>query len=154
MVSIARTQILPAALKHQTLIAEAATATEAAGVDCEDTVQSLEHFTGLVTALRTSLAALDAAVAHEDADPMKHAQQIKVKVRGMADLRTAVDMLDARRRRAVAVPTVGNCCSGVRTKREARSEAKRERSEAWPGGEIFPLGHASIFSPDGIMTRL
>ena len=95
MVSIARTQILPAALKHQTLIAEAATATEAAGVDCEDTVQALEQFTGLVTDLRTSLATLESAVAHEDADPIKHAQQIKTKVRpAMAVLRTAVDTLE------------------------------------------------------------
>ena len=68
-----RSQRSPAALKHQTLIAEAATATEAAGVDCEDTVEALEQFTGLVKELRTSLATLESAVAHEDADPIKHA---------------------------------------------------------------------------------
>jgi glutamine synthetase len=95
MVSIARTQILPAALKQQTMIAEAVCATEAAGVDCDDTVKALEHFTGMVGDLRTALSALETAVAHEDADPIKHAQQIKTKVRpAMADLRTAVDALE------------------------------------------------------------
>ncbi|HQW66266.1 MAG TPA: hypothetical protein PLJ23_04450, partial [Gemmatimonadales bacterium] len=95
MVSIARTQILPAALKQQTMIAETACATEAAGVDCDDTVKALEHFSGLVSDLRTALTALDTAIAHEDADPLKHAQQIRSKVRpAMAVLRSAVDTLE------------------------------------------------------------
>ena len=95
MVSISRTQILPAALKQQTMIAETVCATEAAGVDCDDTVKALEHFSGLVSDLRTALAALETAIAHEDADPLKHAQQIRSKVRpAMAVLRSAVDTLE------------------------------------------------------------
>ena len=95
MIAMARTMILPAALRHQAEIADAVTATEGAGVDCDDTVKALEHFSGLVTEARTALVALEAAAAHEDEDPMKHAQQIKAKVRpAMAVLRTAVDALE------------------------------------------------------------
>ena len=95
MIAMARTMILPAALRHQAEIADAVTATEGAGVDCDDTVKALEHFSGLVTEARSALVALEAAAAHEDEDPMKHAQQIKAKVRpAMAVLRTAVDALE------------------------------------------------------------
>ncbi len=95
MVAMARTMILPAALRHQTELAEAVTTTEGAGVDCDDTVKALEHFTGLVSDARAAVVALEAAAAHTDEDPMKHAQQIKAKVRpAMAVLRTAVDTLE------------------------------------------------------------
>jgi glutamine synthetase len=95
MIAMARTMILPAALRHQAEIADAVTATEGAGVDCDDTVKALEHFSGLVTDARAALVALEATAAHEDEDPMKHAQHIKAKVRpAMAVLRTAVDALE------------------------------------------------------------
>src|SRR5438094_916354 len=41
MVSMAKSQILPAALEHQRRVAEAAAATKAAGVDSSDSVQAL-----------------------------------------------------------------------------------------------------------------
>ena len=95
MIAMARTMILPAALRQQLLIADAVTATEGAGVDCDDTVKALEHFTGLVREARSALVVLEAAAAHDDEDPMKHAQHIKAKVRpAMAVLRTAVDALE------------------------------------------------------------
>ena len=95
MVAMARTMILPAALRHQTELAEAVTSTEGAGVDCDDTVKALEHFTGLVSEARVAVVALEAAAAHDDEDPMKHAQHIKAKVRpAMAVLRSAVDALE------------------------------------------------------------
>ena len=49
MISMTRTMILPAAIRHQTMLANAVTATEGAGVDCDDTVKALEGFAGLVT---------------------------------------------------------------------------------------------------------
>ena len=95
MIAMARTMILPAALRHQAEIADAVTATEGAGVDCDDTVKALEHFSALVTEARAALVALEATAAHEDEDPMRHAQHIKAKVRpAMAVLRTAVDALE------------------------------------------------------------
>ncbi|MEO5800390.1 MAG: glutamine synthetase III [Gemmatimonadales bacterium] len=95
MIAMARTMILPAALRQQTEIADAVTTTEAAGIDCPDSVKALEHFVGLVSDARSALVTLETAAAHDDEDPMKHAQHIKAKVRpAMAVLRTAVDALE------------------------------------------------------------
>lgn len=95
MISMARTMILPAALRHQTMLAEAVTATEGAGVDCDDTVKALEAFTGLVSDVRSALVALEQAAGHDDEDPSKHAIHIRNKVRpAMGELRTAVDAIE------------------------------------------------------------
>ena len=95
MTAMARTLVLPAALRHQTLLAEAVTATEAAGVDCDDTVAALGTFTELVSEARSALVALEDVSAHHVDDPMKHAAHIKAKVKpAMEALRTAVDALE------------------------------------------------------------
>jgi len=95
MVSIARGQILPAALRHQHRMAEAAGATKAAGVDCDDTVAALRSFVDLVTKLRNATAAVEQASAQHDADPMKHAGQIsRVLKPAMTELRAVVDALE------------------------------------------------------------
>ncbi len=95
MVSIARGQILPAALRHQHRMAETVAATKAAGVDCADTTAALRSFVDLVTKLRNSTAAVEQAAAYHDADPIKHATQISRDLKPvMADLRTIVDTLE------------------------------------------------------------
>jgi glutamine synthetase len=95
MVSIARGQVLPAALRHQQRMAEAVAATKAAGVDCADTVAALKSFVELVTRLRNATAAVEQASAHQEADPMKHASQISKTVKpAMAELRSVVDTLE------------------------------------------------------------
>jgi glutamine synthetase len=95
MVSMARNQILPAALKHQQQVAEAIAATKAAGVDCADTTDALRSFVGLVSKLRTTTAAVERAAAHHDPDPTKHAAQISRELKpAMADLRVVVDTLE------------------------------------------------------------
>jgi glutamine synthetase len=95
MVSIARGQVLPAALRHQQRVAEAVAATKAVGVDCADTIESLRSFVALVTRLRNATAAVEQASAHHDADPMKHAGQISRELKpAMAELRTTVDTLE------------------------------------------------------------
>ena len=95
MVSMARNQILPAALKHQQQVAEAIGATKAAGVDCADTTDALRSFVGLVSKLRTTTAAVERAAAHHDADPTKHAAQISRELKpAMAELRVVVDTLE------------------------------------------------------------
>ena len=95
MATIARTMILPAAIRHQTLLAEAVCATEGAGVDCHDTVESLENFAGLVAAARTALIGLEGELAHEAGDPLKHAEQIKGSlIPAMRALREACDALE------------------------------------------------------------
>ncbi|MBA2626926.1 MAG: glutamine synthetase type III, partial [Gemmatimonadales bacterium] len=96
MVSIARGMILPAALQHQALVAEAVAATDAAGVDCEDTRESLREFVRLVTELRLATAEVERVCAHEEPNPMRHATHMGAAVRPtMARLRTIVDSLEA-----------------------------------------------------------
>ena len=95
MITMTRTMILPAAIRHQTLLAAAVTATEGAGVDCDDTVKSLEAFAGLVSAVRKALAAVETAASHQDDDPLRHATHYRSKVRpAMATLREAADELE------------------------------------------------------------
>jgi glutamine synthetase len=95
MVSIARGQILPAALQHQQRLAETVASTKAAGVDCADTTAALRSFVDLVTKLRNATAAVEQASAHHDADPIKHAAQISREVKpAMAELRQVVDTLE------------------------------------------------------------
>jgi glutamine synthetase len=96
MVSMARNQILPAALQHQQLLAEAVAATKAAGVDCADTTGSLRDFVSQISSLRSATAAVEVASAHHDADPMRHAAQISRELKpAMAKLREVVDELEA-----------------------------------------------------------
>ena len=97
MVSIARTQILPAALQHQARVAGAVAATEAAGVKAKDTFTALGEFVNLVSRFQEALAALEKAVAHGDDDFAKHAAWIRDKVKpAMATLRTYADALETQ----------------------------------------------------------
>jgi glutamine synthetase len=97
MVTMARTRILPAALQHQTMLAETVAATQAADVDAEDLRCELEGFSDLVTKLRHGIDAVEKA-AHEHAPDMyDHAKQIKAKLRpAMGELREAADELETR----------------------------------------------------------
>ncbi|HEY3933251.1 MAG TPA: glutamine synthetase III [Gemmatimonadales bacterium] len=95
MATMTRTMVLPAAIRHQAELAAAVTATESAGVDCDDTVKALESFAGLVTAARKALVAVESTAAHHDDDPLRHAAHFRSKVRpAMATLREAVDELE------------------------------------------------------------
>jgi glutamine synthetase len=95
MVSIARAQILPAALEHQTLMAQAVASTDAAGVDATEDRKALAEFVGMVSRLRASIVGLEKACAHHVTDPMKHATHINAKVKpAMEELRAAGDALE------------------------------------------------------------
>ncbi len=95
MVSIARTMILPACLEYQTRIAQGVSATEAAGVDCDDQRDMLEAFVARVGKLRSLTDEVDHAAEHHDADPFRHAQQIKKVLRpAMTELRKVADDLE------------------------------------------------------------
>jgi glutamine synthetase len=97
MVSIARTQILPAALAHQKRVADAVATTEAAGVKCRDTFTALGEFVNLVARFHEAIVALEKAVGHHDEDPIRHATWIRDKVKpAMAQLRTYGDALETQ----------------------------------------------------------
>jgi glutamine synthetase len=106
MVSMARTMILPAALAHQTLMAESVASTEAAGVEDADSRGALQTFVGLVSRLRKATVALEKVAASHADDPAKHAQHIKAKViPGMQELRAVADELPLRGGRVLADAT-------------------------------------------------
>ena len=92
---MARTQILPAALRHQTVLAQAVAALEGAGVKSADQLQALKDFVALVGRFRDAVVALEKELAHHDEDPFGHAEQIQKKVRpAMARLRELGDQLE------------------------------------------------------------
>jgi len=94
---IAKTQILPAAIRHQTELAEVVAATEAADVDAGDSRAALEEYAGLVSQLRKAIGKLDHSTAGHAADIHKHAEHIRDHVRpAMAELRAVADELEAR----------------------------------------------------------
>ncbi|HXN32917.1 MAG TPA: hypothetical protein VN894_13700, partial [Polyangiaceae bacterium] len=63
---IAKTTILPAALRYQRELAESATAVKSAGFASDTTL--LKQVTDLIGSLQTGLAALESATSHHGAD--------------------------------------------------------------------------------------
>jgi len=97
MTQMAKTQILPAAIRAQTELAENVAATEAADVDASEARDSLEEFAGLVSRLRAAITKLDKAGDITDHDVNKHAEHVRDGIRpAMADLRKIVDELETR----------------------------------------------------------
>src|SRR5690606_9163580 len=86
MVSMINTQILPAAVRQQTELAEAVTATAAADVDDDDLRRALTQHVAVVGRLRAATAQLDQAISnHEGDDPLKHAKYINDTVIPLMD---------------------------------------------------------------------
>ncbi len=97
MVLMGRQLILPAALRHQTLLAQAVTAAEAAGAACKDQRAALEDFIDRVYRFNVSLNALAEADNYEAGDPFKQAAYLKDKVVPVMDsLRALGDALEER----------------------------------------------------------
>jgi glutamine synthetase len=97
LVGIARNLVLPAALRHQTVLAQAVSATKAAGVAAADSQQALQEFVEEVAALRRLTAALEKVAAQHDPDPFAHAEHIARIVRpAMAELRGVIDQLETQ----------------------------------------------------------
>jgi glutamine synthetase len=95
MVSMARTMILPAAIRHQTELARAATETTRAEVSDPSLHESLDQFVAVTGRTRDTVAALEKALAHHDPDPFTHAKSIKEHVvPAMDELRKNVDELE------------------------------------------------------------
>ncbi len=95
MLTMARTMYIPAALQHQTRMAQAVASAEAAGVDADKQRNALEAFVGQVTLTTNAINALAEALDHHESDYFKHAKQVRTDVRGaMAALRAAVDALE------------------------------------------------------------
>ncbi|HUU85788.1 MAG TPA: glutamine synthetase III, partial [Phycisphaerae bacterium] len=97
MVLLARQAILPAALMHQTRLAQAVGATQGAGVDCQTSKALLEEFVDLVSRFTTKINALAVAQSREHEDVLQHAQHLKAKVIPvMEELRELGDELETQ----------------------------------------------------------
>ncbi|HMN39577.1 MAG TPA: glutamine synthetase III [Phycisphaerales bacterium] len=104
MVQMARTQVLPAAIRHQKMLAETVAASAAAGTDCDVAREELDRYAEMAREMREKLETLEHALEHSDAgggghggggDPWAHARHIKAKVRPAMDaLRHIVDELE------------------------------------------------------------
>ena len=96
MISIARTQILPAALRHEGEVASTVAAAQAAGAGTPGQSAALKEFAEMVDELREEIAELERVGAHHEEDPLRHAQQIKREVKpAMERLRATVDALES-----------------------------------------------------------
>jgi glutamine synthetase len=92
---MSRTQILPAALRYQTELAEVVAATQAADVDASDAREQLEAYVELVAKLRQAIAGLEHATEHEGSDTVQHARHVRDAVRpAMSELRSICDNLE------------------------------------------------------------
>jgi len=93
---MARTQILPAALRYQTEVAGAVTATKAAGVDIGAQFALLKTLTATISEFQAATAALDKALGHHgDGDAYGHAKYMRDAVLpAMSSLRGLGDKLE------------------------------------------------------------
>jgi glutamine synthetase len=97
MVLMARQVILPAAIAHQTRLAQSVAACKQAGVDCADTKAQLESFVKLTADFNQKLEALDGAADHHEKDHLEHARYLKTKVLPlMGQLRALGDEVEVR----------------------------------------------------------
>jgi glutamine synthetase len=92
-VMMARTMILPAALRYQAEVAGAVNATKAAGVDNQAQAELLRSLTATITEFQRAIADLDTSLhPHADGDVYAHAKYARDAilpamnvVRGLAD---------------------------------------------------------------------
>ena len=94
-VQMARNLILPAAVRHQTELAESVSVTQAADVACEDLRRALEEFSELTAAFRAAINSLEQAIEHESPTHEKHAAHLRDEVLvKMLELRDLADQLE------------------------------------------------------------
>ncbi len=94
---MARTQMLPAVLRHQAELAEVVAASEAADVDTGDLRSSLEEFVELANKFRRSIDTLEQASDVEFDDIHKHSRHLKDRVQpAMLEVRGYADQFEQR----------------------------------------------------------
>jgi glutamine synthetase len=75
--TMVRTQLLPAAIRCQSELADAVSGSQAAGVDCPDTEAALREHVQRIGQLRSTIAAVEKAEAKHIDDVEKHMRQIR-----------------------------------------------------------------------------
>ncbi|HEY2784507.1 MAG TPA: glutamine synthetase III [Fimbriiglobus sp.] len=94
--NMARTMIVPAAVRYQTEVANAVVATKQAGVDAQGQMELLRELTQILTAFQAATLTLEqAAHHHPDGELFAHAKYVKDHViPAMAEARTLGDKLE------------------------------------------------------------
>jgi glutamine synthetase len=94
---MAKTQILPAALRYQTEMAEAVNTGKTAGVDVTTQLEELKILSSTVAALQKGIASLDKALHHHpEGDAYGHAKYARDSILpAMAETRKAADKLES-----------------------------------------------------------
>jgi glutamine synthetase len=94
--SIAKTMILPAALRYQTEVATAVTAARAAGVENGPQLDLLRSLSGTIGDLQTATAKLDKSLSHHaDGDLVAHARHSRDHIlAAMTEVRSVADKLE------------------------------------------------------------
>jgi glutamine synthetase len=94
---MAKTMILPAALRYQSEVASAATATKSAGVDSHAQVELLSSLTGTISDFQAAISALDKILGkhHSTGHVLDHSKHSRDAVLpAMAEVRTLGDKLE------------------------------------------------------------
>ncbi len=96
--SVARTMVLPAAQKHQLLVAQSVTAAKTAGMRVDGQQKRLEAMSGLIEQVVARIDDLSAQFEHAEhhtGSPQDHAKAYRDKVvAGMVRLRESIDALE------------------------------------------------------------
>ena len=92
---MAKTIILPAALKYQKEVGESVASAKAAGASTPAGVETLSALVSTINDLTRGISALEKAEHHHDGDAFAHAKHIKEQVLpAMLELRKAADKLE------------------------------------------------------------
>ncbi len=96
MINLAKSMVLPAAMKYQMEVAQAVGATKAAGVDSGQQLGLLKDLTVTIGDFQKAIASLESAAAHHGpGDAFDHAKLTKSKILpAMEDLRKLGDKLE------------------------------------------------------------
>ncbi|HPM23261.1 MAG TPA: glutamine synthetase III [Phycisphaerae bacterium] len=95
LVSMLKREVLPAALRFQGELGQAASATAAAGVACSDTKAQLKAVVDLIAQLRAAIAAVEKAETQHFESSEKHARHIRDKLLpAMVEARRVSDTLE------------------------------------------------------------
>ncbi len=96
LLTMVKTQILPAVLRYQAELADVVGSTQVVGVDCPDTEESLRSFVGLATALRSGVTAVETALSKCPTDITKHAAHAhRTLMPAMAAIRESSDLAES-----------------------------------------------------------
>lgn len=93
--TMVRTQILPAAIRHQAELADAVAGARAVDVECPDSLAALRDLVRSIAELRESIAAVEKAESKHIEDAEKHMRQIRDElVPALERCRTVCDHLE------------------------------------------------------------